>query len=191
MTRLIGSPSYSKGKTMGISRRRAIMFSGAFVCGVALAGVVAPAQAAVVEPSGPTTSHSVQSHVDLYTVPTLANFTNRTGQQVRIDAKGINGMVHQTLSPGSSYMVAGNAMFGHDVDGTLTYSDGSTVSFWVNNPDLGAPIVGFGNDSNWDHYTETQHRDKTEGAHTFSVTRAHDVQHETAYYKAFLIDMQS
>lgn len=176
---------------MEITRRRAIMFSGAFVVGAALAGVVAPAHAAVVEPSVSSTSHSVQNHVGVYTVPTVANFTNRTGESVKIDAKGINGTIHQTVSPGSSFMVAGNAMFGHDIDGTLSYSDGSTVKFWVNNPDLGAPIVGFGDDSNWDHYTETQQRDKAEGAHTFSVTRAHDVQHETYYYKAFLIDLKS
>lgn len=165
--------------------RRFAMISGAVLGGALLVGAAAPAMAAenlstpapVADKAVPAYSSTDDGRLQVFQGRVAITITNETAQAVTVNATGysISDKVSKTLQPGDSVRVAGHALSGNDVVGTMTYADGSKVSFWGYNPEFGYPSIGFGDGSNWDRYYVDEQIDKSENGHDFTVKRHGDL----------------
>lgn len=174
------------------------MLGAAVLGGMMVAGAAAPAMAAENAPA-PSSHHAqVQTVPEGAPVKAIAlavatQITNTSSVPVTLDVTGYDMSGHKkvTLRPGQSQQVFGHAYTGHDIEGTMTYPDGSSVPFWLSNPYIGMPIAGFGDGSNWDRYDETERHTRVEAGHTFKVVRQADQVWQTMPMKVFTITIAS
>jgi len=170
---------------------------GVVLGSVLLAGIAAPAMAAVPDSAATTTSHAAlaaathDGSVKSASIPVFVQLENVSSAPVTLDIDANDHHQRTTLDSGDIVSVGGQSTFGHNIDGTMTYANGTKVSFWVNDPWIGAPTVGFGNSSNWDRYDEPQDRTKVENGHAYKVHRFSDVWVQTISAKVFKISMVS
>ena len=164
--------------------RRLGFVSAAIVGCAVVAGAAAPAMAAPT-PAAPAVSAAAPAvQVQQANDPVKAlqgrvilNVKNTTAQTIHVtmNGKSITGVVDKDLAPGESLRAAGHTLASsQDVSGTVTYSNGSKVSFWGYNPEFGYPSVGFGDGSNWERFYENETHNFTEAGHHFTVKRAGD-----------------
>jgi len=182
---------------MGRNRKFA-MLGSAVLAAVMLAGAAAPAMATESAPAQTTQHARVQSAPEGTPIKAIAlavatQITNTSNVTVMLDVTGCDMSGHRkvTLRPGQSQQVFGHSYTGHDIEGTMTYPDGSQVPFWLNNPYIGRPIAGFGDGSNWDRYDETERHTRAEAGHSFKVVREVDQVWQAMPMKVFTIAIAS
>ena len=183
--------------SMGRNRKFA-MLGSAILGAMMFAGAAAPAMAAETAPVQKTQHADVQAAPEGAPVKAIAlavatQITNTSNVPVTLDVTGYDMSGHRkvTLRPGQSQQVFGHSYTGHDIEGTMTYPDGTQVPFWLNNPYIGQPIAGFGDGSNWDRYDETERHTRVEAGHSFKVVREADQVWQTMPMKLFTIAIAS
>ena len=153
----------------------------------ALVGVGAASATTQAQPA-PAMSHSQQVQtndgpiVKVVQGRVALTVKNTTDKPITVYMNGhsITGEVTKTLAPGETLRAAGATLSsGKDVEGYITFANGSKVALWGYNPDIGYPSVGF-NDfgasgyGTWERFYENETQSFERAGHTFDVTRGTD-----------------